>query len=1414
MLIKRVKQILKGTKESEKCTSLTSGDSSLDPSSNHASEHQKSKDHDASGHRDVFKVIKLNDKIRRLQSLRTCRRPITMDDIRKKADKICVVLTVDDIKAEKNTLPAVVDPGTTYRISREKENFEEISGARVTIKGVGGIKKGWKGTLKPNKLGKNLPAIYFPECPVPMLLSTQGLKQNSWETHFELTGDRIVNKLTGTVLTLNTDGGLPRLDLEFSEEAHCDYVITPHDYENTNNERSRGVTSETMRRFKALVATLPRRMRKAVVTTQKARRLDPEKRKKQDAEKMSRLLRHWRLCHFFEPNQKKATCFDCLECKGRKKGHDKQSDPKYEMEGPLVLVSTDFFGEVKPTSYRGAKWVLLFVCDSCGFVHGKALRSKAEAPDALIDFVQDLRNRCGIAWGQNATADGKIVVAGIHSDNEPVLRSEAWAAACRQCGIKELHSAPYEPQMNGTVERMAQTIKGALRTTTASTDPRLWDFCLEHVIRVWNLKENKAAGKCCGKRCSPSDVVAEISDNPLQRSDAEKFRHLRRYGCLAYFKPHAPKDSERNAALARRCRKGIRLGISPANSAWLIGTTQEGRLHVYETRNAVFVEEILVRNVKELDDKDPPIFEQIANSMEEGNADGPCAAPFVSVDASAPDGKMSGVSGSPGLHLDAVTWEGMDESRSKPPREVDLTDGDTDQNVPDIDLPPESIVRKVDGAISEREKNFPLPESVRRQGNDPLEIDIEGNDPPAAKRQKVNNDSKVAQASGATTYGPPTAARKGPGKRGPDKKPRTRRTKKQMAEDNAKKASTNFDAFLAKLSEDDADRLEHLRMEDGEELLEAEVFLARDFECPPGSSEKASKAFGPENPFRPKWIEAKELEQARLEGYKTWRRLNAEEEEQYKAGKLRAVPCALLLNRKRCGRFKGRLVVLGNRWENDTDLNSVYASVVSSVGNRVALVLSARYGFYAIPFDIRNAFLNASMGDIKVCVRLPPQFCNSTQDSGLRMLLKALYGLPISPRMWSKTLARDLASLGWRESSIEPGVWVLREGGAVVGLLTVYVDDCLLACVTEERTRQELDKIHQKHKLDVMQVKKDTDGNVSFDLLGCDIVLNPSKRTLRMSMEVYIRKLLKRFDMESAKGRNHPSFDEANLYNANALPSTFKFRAVVGALQWLCCSCRPDLAHATNMLARASSRPVTNSMAKCARLVLRYLSHTVDVGLTYSPEQETEFYDKFRGLCDHPENVGASQADIDSALHSFSDASFGVVYQSMKSISGSLVCLYGFPVAWKSKAQSVFTSSTVSSECVALSDAIELEQSVYGLLEFIEGKKTRGPLWSDNRGAVITARKGESDRESIPKKSRRIALRFCRVLGESDRVMFSPTSDMKADGLTKSRDIHALQHLFTNFPSKIVPQLDEEVEGDEEFMDYSSHYLVLLQKLT
>jgi hypothetical protein len=185
---------------------------------------------------------------------------------------------------------------------------------------------------------------------------------------------------------------------------------------------------------------------------------------------------------------------------------------------------------------------------------------------------------------------------------------------------------------------------------------------------------------------------------------------------------------------------------------------------------------------------------------------------------------------------------------------------------------------------------------------------------------------------------------------------------------------------------------------------------------------------------------------------------------------------------------------------------------------------------------------------------------------------------------------------------------------------------------------------------------------------------------------------------------------------------------------------------------------------------------TKEQGIEYSPELEREFDEKYEKLAMKDENKSVDVEELKNPVATFTDASFGVTYRELKSISGIVIYLHGTPVAWKSKVQTVFASSTTQAEWIALADGIEMAQSVHALRDFFYGTQDgkKGPIWCDNLGAVRCARKGPGSTEEIPKKTRHVALRWARVLEEQESLFFCPTHEQRADGLTKSCNPRAL----------------------------------------
>ena len=409
----------------------------------------------------------------------------------------------------------IVDSGTTMHIGRDKADFKRISSERVKIRGATGVGDGYKATLKDSELGTEIPAIWFPGLPVRMLLSVKGLDRDGWKTVYGETDPRFphayICSRTGKLLEMVDINNLPCLELQFDENQSEISGYKAQIVENPN---------EWDIECKYCDEPIPKQLEGALVDTKVRGRKKVLKGDKPNSRaNISKLLDHQRNCHLFTEATARCRCFDCLEMKGRKASHDKIRDQaKYKIDQPFLLFSTDFFGKIKPKTFRGNNWVMLFCCDSCGYTKAQPIKNKSDAPKTLVDFVREVRSKCGTEPGCKTTRAGQIIFAGIHSDNEPVLRGQEWRAAVHKMGLQELHSVPYNPQMNGTCERMVGTIKSALRTSMHNVDPRVWDYCVEHISKIWNIKNNKKASeKSVNKNqpACPEQIMEQISDNPL-----------------------------------------------------------------------------------------------------------------------------------------------------------------------------------------------------------------------------------------------------------------------------------------------------------------------------------------------------------------------------------------------------------------------------------------------------------------------------------------------------------------------------------------------------------------------------------------------------------------------------------------------------------------------------------------------------------------------------------------------------------------------------------------------------------------------------------------------------------------------------------------------------------------------------------
>ena len=597
-----------------------------------------------------------------------------------------------------------------------------------------------------------------------------------------------------------------------------------------------------------------------------------------------------------------------------------------------------------------------------------------------------------------------------------------------------------------------------------------------------------------------------------------------------------------------------------------------------------------------------------------------------------------------------------------------------------------------------------------------------------------------------------------------DKAPRKKRAKKLLSAAMYALITSSFEAVSpAKFAESYPDYAKIPSVESSSAIANTMNILHEVDDLEPGETVEdvtlmitMSEAIN--GPDSVRWIEAINKEKCRLEGFKCWRPLS--DAEYLALDKRRALPVAVVLTRKRDMSFKARAVCLGNRQEKDSSLD-VFSPVVSHTGIRLICTAAVCDGDFIKAFDISSAFIQSKIRE-DIIIKLPPSWVSSNRESYVKCL-KSLYGLRASPRNWYECYHAKLLEFGWISSPECPGMYRMesRVHAGKFLKLGVYVDDNILSGPCQAEAIRETRRILKEFSGTEIPCDTVTVGGEVYsrwDILGADLLVNRQKRLMKITMSRYIQKFLKRFGFEGVKPSSNPCFSESGVtkaaLDAKSGDDKYPVREVVGCLNWLCTTARPDLSMPVGVLSRLVSKPTTGEMKSAIRKIARYLKSTIDEGITYSPENQQNFNRIYSRLLGGKREV--------PTVNLFSDASWASDFQTLKSVSGC-VCYYkGTPVCWKSARQSIRAMSTYEAEWVAASDTLTLH-SHNKFLEFFEPTPTDDHLlWIDSMSAIQVAQ-GASERP----RSRHVALRFFQVKEEARRLVFCPTTLQRADPLTK-----------------------------------------------
>jgi hypothetical protein len=320
-------------------------------------------------------------------------------------------------------------------------------------------------------------------------------------------------------------------------------------------------------------------------------------------------------------------------------------------------------------------------------------------------------------------------------------------------------------------------------------------------------------------------------------------------------------------------------------------------------------------------------------------------------------------------------------------------------------------------------------------------------------------------------------------------------------------------------------------------------------------------------------------------------------------------------------------------------------------------------------------------------------------------LIKNLYGQKQAGRVWNDYLVKGIEDWGFFQSKVDE--FVFYKGKII---LLVYGDDVILCGPSSK----DIDNIiaSLKEGFDV------TDKGEIDDYLGVKVT-QPTKDTIKLRQPHLIQQILDKVGMLPQSKTKDKAAPTSTILQWDLDGSPFQekwdYRCIIGKLNFLEKSTRPEIAYAVHQCARFVSNP-REFHANAVKYLCRYLLGTKDAGiilcLDVSKSFEVHVDCNFAGKNWHKEDA-------------MNDPFMA------KSQTGYVISYARCPMVWASKLQTEVVLSTTESEYVGLSKSLHIAIIMMNLLKEMQEQGVDIPkinpvvyckLFEDNAGAIHLAK--------------------------------------------------------------------------------------------
>jgi hypothetical protein len=465
-------------------------------------------------------------------------------------------------------------------------------------------------------------------------------------------------------------------------------------------------------------------------------------------------------------------------------------------------------------------------------------------------------------------------------------------------------------------------------------------------------------------------------------------------------------------------------------------------------------------------------------------------------------------------------------------------------------------------------------------------------------------------------------------------------------------------------------------------------------------------------------------------------------------------------------KLKARLVAGGNLTDPE-DFDTVTSPTARTETSMLLHAIAAYQELEITAMDIPGAYLNTKLPEEQrlpmllgpeetaAVVELKPEWKPFvTRDKRMWVLLKGgLYGLRQAAKLWFEMLSGTLLRLGYAQAAMDPCLFIKFDANGKRSYIVVHVDD-LAHFYDSEHFQAEL---QSALTADYGEPTFQRGDNGVY--IGIEYQYNRADRSVRLTMKKYIDKLLAHFQV--TKPSALPAAESFMEVDTGAPKvDAKKFASKVMSIYYLAARCRKDLLFHITVLAMRISDCNAADEKKVDKL-LRYILATRTRGVVLRPRGTT--------------------------LHFYVDAAYAI-HANARSHSGMYVTLGGDdydpssiagPIFARSVSQKLVTLSSFEAELNAVHQNvmfITLFRSILSDLGFDQAKPSL--LMQDNQATILVINRGQEFRG----RSKHIDVRYFYIteLIQSGviKVVYCPTNEMIADGLSKNIHSQVDQHLL------------------------------------